>query len=81
MSRTTTNGDIYKLMTDLRLELKGDIGAVAKQVSELSETVGNNELKQTVSSTKLGMLITGITVVASAIVTIIVSVIIGKPVR
>lgn len=73
-----TNGDIYKLMNDLRLELKSDIRTVSDQVSDLSKTVSDNEIKQTVSSTKIGMLITSITIVASAITTIIVDKITGR---
>lgn len=72
-----TNGDIYKLLSDLRLELKGDIGKVADQVSALDKTVSDNEVKQAVSSTKIGMLITGITLTVSAATTVFVEKITG----
>lgn len=67
----TTNDNIRDLLNNLRLELKGDIQGVSDKVESLNKTVNDNELKQAVSSTKLGMLITGITIVASAITTII----------
>lgn len=72
-----TSGDVYRLITDLRLELKSDIKDVAKQVEGLTTTVANNELKQAISTTKLGALITGITILSSGIVTVIVNAIIG----
>jgi hypothetical protein len=76
--RSASNGDIYKLLSDLRLELKSDIKDVATQVTDLSKTVNDNEVKQAVSSTKIGMLITGITISASAITTIIMDKVTGR---
>lgn len=78
MGRQTTNGDIYNLMNDLRKELKSDIRDVSSQVEDLRKTVSENEVKQTVSATKLGMLITTITIIASAITTIVVDRITGR---
>lgn len=71
-SNRPTNGDIYKLTNDLRKEIKGDIKDVAEQLIALSKIVTDNEIKQAVSSTKIGMLITGITIVVSAVTTILV---------
>lgn len=73
-----TNDNIYKLINDLRLELKGDIEAVSTKVDNLNIVVSNNATKQAISTTKLGALITGITVVASGIVSVIVNAILGR---
>lgn len=77
-AKVPSNGDIRDLINDLRLELKGDIKDVASQVMALEKTVTDNEIKQAVSSTKIGMLITGITVVVSGFTTIIIERITGK---
>jgi hypothetical protein len=76
--RPTTNDNIRDLIDNLRLELKGDIKDVANQVSTLDRTVSENALKQAVSSTQIGMLITGITLVVSAITTVIMEKITGR---
>lgn len=73
-----SNNNIYALVNDLRLELKGDIKGVGDQVAELATTVNENEVKQAVSSTKIGMLITGITLVVSAITTVLINSILGR---
>jgi hypothetical protein len=80
--RLATNDDIRDLIEtrfeSLRLEVKGDIKNVADQVTTLDKTVQANALKQTVSSTRLGMLITTITVAGSAITTVIFNKITGR---
>lgn len=76
--RPATNDNIRDLMNDMRLELKGDIGKVADQVTKLSQTVNDNEIKQAVSSTKIGMLITGVTIAMSTLTTVVVDKITGK---
>lgn len=67
-------------MDKLRLELKGDIKDVASQVSDLNKVVTENEIKQAVSSTKIGLLITGITILVSGVVTLVVDKVIGRPI-
>lgn len=76
--RPTSNGDIRDLINDLRLELKGDIRDVANQVTALDKIVSDNEVKQAISSTKIGMLITGITVVVSGITSIVIERLTGR---
>lgn len=78
--RAVTNDDIRDLMDKLRLELKGDIKDVASQVSDLNKVVTENEIKQAVSSTKIGLLITGITILVSGVVTLVVDKVIGRPI-
>lgn len=76
--RDATNGEIYNLLSSLRLELKSDIKDVADQVTDLNKRVNNNEVKQAVSSTKLGVLITGITIGMSGVTTLIVDKLTGR---
>lgn len=76
--RPTTNDNIRDLINDLRLELKSDIKDVASQVTTLSAKVNDNEVKQAVSSTKLGALIAGITITVSGITTVIVDRLTGR---
>lgn len=76
--RHPNNGDIRDLINDLRLELKSDIKDVASQVTALDKIVTDNEVKQAISSTKIGMLITGITIVVSGITSIIIERISGR---
>lgn len=71
--RAPTNGNIRDLLEDLRLEMKSDIKDVATQVAALDKTVQENALKQAVSSTKVGMLITAITLVVSAATTFLIN--------
>ncbi len=76
--RPTTNDNIRDLLEDLRLEVKADIRGVSDDVKDLRKTVTDNEIKQAVSSTKIGMLITGITLVVSAITTVIMEKLTGR---
>ncbi len=69
----TTIDNIRDLLDKLRLEVKSDIRDVSTKVDGLANKVDNIDRAQAVSSTKVGILITGITVVVSAIVTIIVN--------
>jgi hypothetical protein len=73
----TTNDNIRDLIDtkfeSLRLELKDDIKGVSNDVVALRRDVVNNELKQAVSSTKIGMLITGITIIVSAAITLLIN--------
>lgn len=62
----------------LRLETKGDLKDIYDKIDELDRTVQKNALKQAVSSTKIGMLITGITLSVSAITTVVINLIRGK---
>lgn len=71
--RPATNNNIRDLINDVRLELKSDIGKISDKVDGLNKTVTDNEIKQAVSSTKIGMLIAGITILTSAITTIAIS--------
>ncbi len=66
-----TNGDIYKLINDLRLEVKGDL-------KELTEKVEKIDTAQAVSSTKIGMIVAGIALVVSAIVSALISQLRGR---
>lgn len=63
MGNPTTNKDIYDLidtrLTALRLEFKGDLKDIQADVSAL-------KTKQEVSATKLGTLMTAISIVTSA---------------
>lgn len=77
-AKSTSNGDIRDLIDNLRLELKGDIRDVSNKVDTLDRTVQDNALKQAVSSTKIGMLITGITLVVSAVTTVIMEKLTGR---
>lgn len=77
--RVTSNDNIRDLIDNLRLELKGDIRDVSNKVDTLDRTVSENALKQAVSSTKIGMLITAITLVVSAVTTVIMEKITGSP--
>lgn len=74
----TTNDNIRDLIDNLRLELKGDIKDVSSKVDALDRTVSENALKQAVSSTKIGMLITGITLIVSAVTTVVMEKITGR---
>ncbi len=76
--RTTSNGDIRDLIDTLRREIKSDIKDVSDDVAALRREVANNELKQAVSSTKIGMIVAGIAVVASSIWTILLNKMAGK---
>lgn len=82
MPRNQTNADIYDLVdkriNSLRLEIKDDIKDVSKQITDLTTVVNNNSIKQAISSTKLGMLITSIALVVSAMTTIAVDKIVGR---
>lgn len=71
MADKTTNGEIFKLINDLRLEVKGDIGKLSDKVDAL-------DTRATVSSTKLGSLSGLVAIVASAITTVIVEKITGR---
>jgi hypothetical protein len=68
-----TNDYIRDLIEDrfdkLRQETKSDLKDIYTKIDDLDKTVSDNALKQAVSSTKIGMLITGITLVVSATVT------------
>lgn len=85
--RNATNGDIYSLVdtrvTNLRLENKGDIKDLSDKIDafykDLSTKIDNLNTKQAVSSTKLGMLITGIAVISSGATTVIISILARKP--
>lgn len=76
--QNATNVDIYNLVDNLRRDIKSDIKDVADQVSALSNKVNDNEVKQAVSSTKIGMIITGITIGMSTLTTILVDKITGR---
>lgn len=76
--RPTTNDNIRDLLDALRLELKADIQKVSDKVESVDKTVSNNALKQAVSSTKIGFLIAGITIIVSSITTIIIERIAAK---
>lgn len=76
--QNATNADIYSLVDNLRRDIKSDIKDVADQVSALSNKVNDNEIKQAVSSTKIGMIITGITIGMSTITTIIIDRLTGR---
>ncbi len=71
MTTPRTNGEIYKLINDLRLEMKGDL-------EKLTEKVEKIDTAQAVSSTKIGMIVAGIALVVSAIVSAVVSQLRGR---
>ena len=73
MSQRTSNEDIYDRLNDLRKEIKADIQNVSDEVTTLRTAVNDNALKQAVSSTKIGLIITGITILVSGIVTILIN--------
>lgn len=64
MSKSTSNNDISKAITDLRLEIKDDI-------KDLSTQVENIRISQAVSSTKIGAIVAGISILVSAMVSAI----------
>lgn len=78
MSDRVSNDQIYQRIEANRLEAKGDIRDVADKLDDLQAIVNRNEVKQAVSSTKLGTLITGITILASAITTLVINLILRK---
>ncbi len=75
MPKLTTNNNLRDLIDNkidsLRLEVKGDIKGVSDKLDDLS-------IKQSVSSTKIGMLIVGISLVTSGIVTALLDMLRGK---
>lgn len=81
MPKVATNDKIYELVDMTRRELKSDIIRVetkfdsleAGRLTRLEERVSKGEVIQAVSGTKLALLITGITSLVSAIVTVLVN--------
>lgn len=76
MSRSPTTNDNLRDLIDqkidsLRLEVKADIKGVSDKLDDVA-------IKQSVSSTKVGMLIVGISLVTSGIVTAILDMLRGK---
>lgn len=71
--KTTSNTDIRDLIDKLRLEVKSDIGAVARDVKELGTKVDNIDKAQAVSSTKISMIVAGISIIVSAFVSTVVA--------
>lgn len=72
MSGPVTNNNLYEFINSMRLELKADINRVENKVDKLQTKVNSNEVKQSVTSTKLMMLIGSISFVTSALVTLVI---------
>lgn len=66
--RPPTNGDIFSLVNDQRLENKEDLKELSNKIDALAAKVDTIDKAQAVSSTKLGMLVAAISLVVSAIV-------------
>lgn len=65
---TKTNGDIYKLLNDLRMELKGDIQRVETKVDSIATDVNKMKVKDATLSYKVYSLMVAIGTVSSAII-------------
>lgn len=81
MTKNTTNADIYELVDNrvdrLRLEVKGDIKSsfddLSKQINDLSKTVSAQGTAQKIDSTKIGLLVTGLTIVVNGVIAFLVN--------
>jgi hypothetical protein len=77
-----TNNDIYDLvdsrLTSLRLETKSDLKEIRDELNALSRTVSDQGKAQAVDSTKIGFIITGVSLVVSSITTVVMEKITGK---
>lgn len=72
MSNKPTTNDNIRDLIDARFDKLSD------KIDVLSDRVSKNEVKEAVSSTKIGMLIVGISLVTSGIVTAILDMLRGK---
>jgi hypothetical protein len=79
--RSITNDKLYDALNGMRLELKSDINRVetkfdnleAGRLTRLEERVSRGEVRQAINGTKLAVLVGSITLVVSAVVTVILS--------